>query len=304
MLPTMPICEKTNAPQANFDTWRANFGNTGSGPAAAQPTAILKYDASPKNGVLTGAINNSTTPLVTLPAAPTATGTIGIDMSRGSGLTPAGLTNGYSSSGFTGADLAAAVAANDYHEFGFTLDATHKASLSKLDMTMRRGAADGPTTFEVLASFDNFATAPIVVPFNLSQASFTYLGRADGDALTPDPSLDTPFYYMTNDQPGRPNTTFSSTDPIPTIDLSTIAALQDIPAGTTVKFRMYGWALPRRRERSASASLVRRSLVLFPQSRAWDSVLPYRNRARHYSPEFVPRSSQRAGDAVRNCKID
>jgi hypothetical protein len=202
---------------------------------------VVKYDASPKNGVLTGAINNGTVALVTLPAAPTPSGVTGLDMSRGAGLTGAGLTNGYSSSGWTGTDLASAQAANDYHEFGFTLDATHTASLSKLDMTMRRGAADGPNTFEVLASFDNFATAGIVVPFNLSQTTFTYMGRADGDAPTPDPSLDTPFFYMTNDQPGRPNTTFSSTDPIPTIDLSGIAQLQNIAAGTTVKFRLYGW---------------------------------------------------------------
>ncbi len=232
---------KTNAPAADFTTWRANFGNSGSGPAAPQSTTVLKYDGSPKNGVLTGAINNGTTALVTLPAAPAPTGVTGIEMSRGSGLNGAGLTNGYSSSGWTSTDLASAVAANDYHEFGFTLDATHTASLSKLDMTMRRGDANAPTTFEVHASFDNFVSSDIVVPFDPSQTFFTYMGRANGDAPDPDPSLDTPFYYMTNDQPGRPNTTFSSTDPIPTIDLSTIAALQNIAPGTTVKFRMYGW---------------------------------------------------------------
>ena len=225
---------------ARYALFRSNFGNTGAAPPP-QPTAIVKYDGSAKNGVLTGAINNGTTALVTLPAAPTPTGTIGLDMSRGTGLTPAGLTNGYSSSGWTATDLAGAVAANDYHEFGFTLDGTHKASLSKLDMTMRRGAADAPTTFEVHASLDNFVSSDIVVPFSVSQSFFNYMGRADGDAPTIDPSLDTPFSYMTNDQAGRPNTTFSSTDPIPTIDLSAIAALQNIAAGTTVKFRLYGW---------------------------------------------------------------
>jgi hypothetical protein len=69
----------------------------------------------------------------------------------------------------------------------------------------------------------------------------TYNGRADGDAPTPDPALDTPFFYMANDVPGRPNTTYSPTDPIPTIDLSTFAALQNIAASSTLKFRMYAW---------------------------------------------------------------
>ncbi len=85
---------------ARYALWRSNFGNTSSaGPP--QPTTVLKYDPSPKNGVLTGGNNNGTTPLVNLPAAPAPTGVTGLDMVRGAGLVGAGLTNGYSSSGYT-----------------------------------------------------------------------------------------------------------------------------------------------------------------------------------------------------------
>jgi hypothetical protein len=232
---------KTNAPQTSFDTWRANFGNSGSGPATPQSTTVLRYDPSPKNGVLTGSVNNGASiPLVTLPATPTPTGVTGLQMVRGSGLSDGGsgrgLTNGYYGQSWTiGGDAATAIANNDYYEWGFTLDASHKASLSALDLWVRRQLADAPTSFEVQASLDNFATAPIVLN------DFTYMGHVDGDAPTPDPSLDTPFYYMTNDQAGRPDMTFSPSDPIPQINLSSIAALQNIAAGTTVKFRLYGW---------------------------------------------------------------
>lgn len=220
---------------ARYALFRSNFGNMATA-ASPQPTTVLKYDASPKNGVLTGAINNGTVALVNLPAAPTPTGVTGLDMTRGAGIAGAGLTNGYSSSGYTnGGDRAAAIANNDYYEFGLTLDATHTASLSKLDLTLRRGETASADNYEIQASLDNFATAPIILSTN------TYMGRADGDPPIPDPSLDTPFYYMTNDQPGRPNTTFSPTDPIPTVDLSTFPALQNIAASSTVKFRLYAW---------------------------------------------------------------
>ena len=222
---------KTNAPQGNFDTWRANYGNTGSA-APPKPTTVLKYDASPKNEI----ISSSTLSPLNVPAAPTPTGVTGLPMSRGDGVVGAGLTNGYSARGWTnGGDKNAAIANNEYYEWGLTLDASHTASLSALDLTLRRGEQTSPNTFELQASFDNFATAPIVL------SNFSYNGRADGDAPTPDPSLDTPFYYMNNDVPGRPNTTFSPTDPIPTVDLASVPALQNIAAGSTLKFRLYAW---------------------------------------------------------------
>jgi hypothetical protein len=227
---------KTGAPQSSYDTWRANFGNTGSGAAAPRPTTVLKYDPSAKNGVLTGAINNGTTALANLPAAPTPTGVTSLALVRGAGLANSGLTNGFAASSWTvGGDAATAVANNDYYEWGFTLDAAHKASLSALDLWAYRNLADAPTNFEVQVSLDNFATAGTVV------SDFTYKGHVDGDTPAPDPSLDTPFYYMANDLAGRPNTTFSPSDPLSEINLSTVAALQNIPAGKTVRFRIYGW---------------------------------------------------------------
>ena len=233
---TLPNDNGLGNQAARYALWRANFGNSGS-VATSQPTTVLKYDPSPKNGVLTGAINNSTTPLVELPAAPTPTGVTSLNMVRGTGVATAGLTNGYSAQSWTlnAPDVATAVAANDYYEWGFTLDAAHKASLSALDLSLRRSSAAAPTNFEVRASLDNFTT-PIVV------SDFNYFGRVDGDPPTSDPALDTPFIYMTSgDYPGRPDTTFSPSDPISTISLSSIAQLQNIAAGATVKFRLYAW---------------------------------------------------------------
>ncbi|NLN27112.1 MAG: hypothetical protein GX161_02755, partial [Firmicutes bacterium] len=40
---------------------------------------------------------------------------------------------------------------------------------------------------------------------------------------------------------GRPNETTSPGDPVPTIDLTAISALQNIPGGTDVTFRIYAW---------------------------------------------------------------
>ena len=201
-------------------------------PGPPQPTTVLKYDASPKNEILS---TSSLAPL-DVPAARTPTGVTGLPMTRGAGITGAGLGQGFSARDWNAADKNAAIASAEYYEWGMTLDASHTASLSALDLTLRRGEETSANTFELQASFDNFATAPIVL-----SPVFTYMGRANGNAPTPDPSLDTPFFYMNNDVPGRPNTTFSSTDPIPTVDLTAVSQLQNIAAGSTLKFRLYAW---------------------------------------------------------------
>jgi hypothetical protein len=88
---------------------------------------------------------------------------------------------------------------------------------------------------ELLVSLDDFATPGAVV------SAFNYYGRASGARPQPDPLLSEPYYYMSFDLPGHPNSTTSPGDPIPTLDLKKIAQLQGIPEGTKVTFRLYAW---------------------------------------------------------------
>jgi hypothetical protein len=157
-------------------------------------------------------------------------------------LNGAGLNNGFASNNWTNLttdggviDRDRAIAMGDYIQFGFALDGSHEASLTDLDLSLRRSATNGPMNFEIQVSLDSFATAGTTVE------TFQYLGRTSGSAAEPNPTLTDPFVYMTTDTGGRPDATSSPSDPIPTVDLSSIGLLQDIAAGTTVTFRLYGW---------------------------------------------------------------
>jgi hypothetical protein len=170
----------------------------------------------------------------TNPATITGTGVKGIDLSRGPGLQPNDLTRGFSASGWDGPTTRNdAIQADKYFQFGLVTEAV--VSLSTLDLALRRSAAGGPMNFEVQVSLDGFATPGIVV------STFNYYGRTSGTTPAVDPLQSDPYYYMHSDLPGRPNTTSSLGDPVPTIDLTKIAALQNIPAGKQVTFRLYAW---------------------------------------------------------------
>lgn len=89
--------------------------------------------------------------------------------------------------------------------------------------------------YELQASLDNFATEGITVE------SFEYYGRTSGTAPWPNPTENDPHYYMHSDLAGRPNEVNSAGDAIPTVDLTSVAELKDIEAGTEVTFRLYAW---------------------------------------------------------------
>jgi hypothetical protein len=89
--------------------------------------------------------------------------------------------------------------------------------------------------YQLQASLDGFTTAPIEL------ASFNYFGRTSGTAPAVDPLLENPFFYMTNDLSGRPNTTTSPGDAIPTVNLAAFSELQDLSGGSEVLFRLYAW---------------------------------------------------------------
>ena len=214
---------------ANYTLFRSNYGNTGSPASTPSPTTLVNYDE----------IGIANAVLPTFAATEAATGLNGLALSRGAGVNgTATLTNGFTASGWdrgASASLATAVSHGDYFQFGVSTDATHGASLSTLDLSLRRSAAGSPSNYELQVSLDGFATAGSVV------SDFTYKGRTSGNAPEPSPLDTNPFAYMTADVAGQPNATTSYGDQIPTIDLTTFAFLQNLGANKTITFRLYAW---------------------------------------------------------------
>lgn len=177
-----------------------------------------------------------TPPPETWPASFAVEGVTPFDLSRGPGIRAMSLTNGFSADEWDDAvSRDAALNIGAYFQFGFKVDEGKTVSLSTLDFALRRSARTAPYNIEVQVSLDGFATPGIVV------ASLNYFGRTSGTAPWPDPTQNDPYYYMHSDLPGRPNETTSPGDPVPTIDLTAISALQNIPGGTEVTFRIYAW---------------------------------------------------------------
>lgn len=189
-------------------------------PHAADAATILNYD-------LSGAPSSGTLPDTWAPTTEAA-GVTGLELTRGAGIVAAGLANGFSSSGWAAADASRqnAIDASEYYQWGFTVDPGYTANLDTLDFSLRRSAVAAPMNYEVVASLDGFATPGTTV------ATFQYLGRSSGTA----PGTVTPGQWMTTDTPGQNNG-----NPIDTIDLSGISLLQNLPAGSTVSFRLYAW---------------------------------------------------------------
>lgn len=159
-----------------------------------------------------------------------------LDLTRGPGIRAMSLTNGFSADNWHNSrsrDDALNIGA--YFQFGFKVDEGKTVSLATLDFALRRSALNAPMNIEVQVSLDGFATPGIVV------ANMNYYGRTSGSAPWPDPTVNDPYYYMKNDLAGRPNETTSPGDSVPTIDLSSISALQNISGGSEVTFRIYAW---------------------------------------------------------------
>ncbi|MCW5898163.1 MAG: T9SS type A sorting domain-containing protein [Flavobacteriales bacterium] len=101
--------------------------------------------------------------------------------------------------------LAGAQSGNKYLQFSITANTGWQVSLSTLDANFRRSST-GPNAFQWQYSLDGFATAGVN-----AGAEISYTGTAtNGDAQAQ-------------------------------IDLSAIAALQNVAAGTTITFRLFGW---------------------------------------------------------------
>lgn len=184
------------------------------------------------------AIPNS--PVVSAPVTFVTNGLSATALVRGPTVGATGLTRGFSGNNWNNATASRANALlGDYFEFTVTVEPGFTASLAALDVSLRRSAIDAPRNFEWLFSFDGFTNSTTIVPkgtgweqIGWTGNTFTYLGRsAAGTNGTPDN-----YMYMTARVDGQDNG-----NPIPTIDLSDVTALQNIPAGTTITFRLLAW---------------------------------------------------------------
>jgi hypothetical protein len=176
-------------------------------------------------------------------------------LSRGPGIRALGLGNGFGADRWNSptsahnpstANRANAISRGDYFEFSVTVEAGQSLSLATLDASLRRSALNAALNFEWQYSFNNFTTAGItILPRGpvwsvlglTNNSTFQYQGRTSSSPPATVESYD----WVIKDVPGRANLTTSPGDPIPTIDLSTIASLQDLNGPATVTFRLYGW---------------------------------------------------------------
>lgn len=212
---------------------------------------ILRYDLTS---------NTAGDPPESSPATTIAPGLAANDLVRGEGLRTAGLGRGFSADAWNNANEWSdaptntipkdvvdptrenAIAEDNFFQFSFTVQPGFTASLSTMDHAMRRSAAPAPSFFEWQYSFDGFATpGTTLVPqgeqwdsFGWDQEHFRYLGRATTTGTAED------FNYMTTSTGAQ-----GDGNQMPTFDLTGFVDLQDIPGGTTVTFRLYGWGADR-----------------------------------------------------------
>jgi hypothetical protein len=104
--------------------------------SSAWSASVVQYDLTGKAGTETSD-----------PATAAATGVAGLDLTRGSGLTPSAASNGFSASGWD--DLSS----NDFFSFGFNVQAGFSATVNEL-LIATRSSATGPGFMNVLVSKD------------------------------------------------------------------------------------------------------------------------------------------------------
>jgi hypothetical protein len=126
-------------------------------------------------------------------------------ISRGAGVNAAALTNAYSANSWGAVNLTDAIAANEYFQFSLQVNANYQVSLATLNANFRRSGT-GPNALQWQYSLDGFASPGI----NIGTA-ISYTGTAtNGDAQAP-------------------------------VNLTGISSLQNLPAGTIITIRLYGW---------------------------------------------------------------
>ncbi len=176
------------------------------------------------------------------------------EITRGPGINPRSLQRGFSANTWSNPthgltpSRQTAIEQGDYYEFGFVVKEDFEASLAVLDVNLRRSARNAPMFLEWQYSLDGFETpgVPIVAEWlnfdsgEEPSSEFGYFARAAG---TPPDSFE-PFAYMIDWRTDPEVSEISGQqegNPMPSLDLSIVEALQEIEAGTEVSFRLYAW---------------------------------------------------------------
>lgn len=142
----------------------------------------------------------------TINSTTTSSGLNSSILSRGSGLSASSLANAFGSQNFTASgNFADAVANNKYLQITISAQVGKKVSLNTLTANFRRSST-GPNAFQWRYSLDGFATIGTDVGSAISYTGTDANGLAQG-----------------------------------AITLSGISALQNVPSGTTITLRLYGW---------------------------------------------------------------
>jgi len=127
-------------------------------------------------------------------------------LSRGAGLQGKSRANTYNSENFTLTTLLAdAITNNDYYQFTVSAQSGFKVSMGTLDANLFRDG-NGPQRFQWQYSLNGFATAGV----NIGSEIVITTNPASGTAT-------------------------------PSISLAGISALQNVPSGTTITMRLYGY---------------------------------------------------------------
>ncbi len=229
-----------------------NFGSVFALGALVAATGAHVHGQSIMNFDLSGIPNE---PLATRAPTTIAEGLASDGLLRGPGVDNTNLTNGFSANNWhvgDGGDSPLpsrdiAIANGEWIGLNVSVLPGYTASLSTLDISLRRSALNGPMFFELQYSLDGFATAGTTV------VDFTYRGRSSGTNTdtsfnpeeymkfgVPDPN-DPGAFELPPDLAGQSGNTTDPGNPMPTFDLSAFSDLQEMAAGTEVTFALFAW---------------------------------------------------------------
>jgi len=193
----------------------------------------------------------SAVPSVSIPSGTATAVGFGLSadlLTRGSSLTPLNLARGFSSQGWiTGTDGIAAsydnaVLYNQYYQFGLNVNPGTTVSLQTLDLNVRRSAIASASNLAWQYSLDGFVTPGVMITSTAvtvetgsayyATGTFNYLGRNSGAVS----GTITPYQWMSVSTAGQ-----DAGNPLATLSLADVAALQNLTGGASVQFRLYAW---------------------------------------------------------------
>jgi len=180
-----------------------SFTVLSSGGGTVYSGVLAGWDMS---GIPTGTAGNATNYGVSPLPATTNAPNVGVSsFTRGGGVgqSGTGAQRGWGGTGFTSLSSASAISANQYVTFSLTVSNGYKVSYSSIDKYDYRRSGTGPTNG--------------LVQYQIGTGAFTDISNVLYSNIT------------------------ASGASLPAIDLSGIASLQNVPAGTNVTFRIVNW---------------------------------------------------------------